>query len=389
MKKTILSLVLCVLMLHAFPSAGLAAGGANPEHIMYRNANVEEPEAGSWLSAYEDKYVKTKGGVCAYLRYHPSPDSDSFDYVYEGDVVTVLARQNGLSLVVTTNGDIGWVTSSVLSAIYPGKPDLSTSSNRIIASVSGTHIPGEDDLLNCDSRLVHPQKRSWLRAIETKKVKTKGGVCAYLRKSPTADKDSFGYVYEDDIVWVLAEENGYSLVITKNGDAGWVTSGVLTSAGTETAVTGDIITSRTGIVQPNQTSWLQYEETKTVKTAGGKYAYLRSEPKKESTSDNYVYEGETVTVLARENGFSYVRTTSGKYGWVTSSVLTDSYGGSYSNGHGSSSDNRTVCRKCKGGKVCTYCLGSRIYYAGAGEFESCPFCYGSGLCWFCSGRGYS
>lgn len=386
MKKRIISLVLCVLMIHSFSPAGLAAGSVSRTDIMYRNADVEEPKASSWLSVFEEKYVKTKGGVCAYLRYHPSPDSDSFDYVYEGDVVTVLAKQNGLSFVMTANGDIGWVTSSVLSTTYPGRPDLSTASTMVITSAAGSHIPGEEDLVNCDSTLVHPQKRSWLQTTEAKKVKTKGGICAYLRKSPSAETDNFGYVYEDDVVWAVAEENGYFLVISKNGDVGWVTSSILTSVSSATAVKADEITNQTGLVQPKSTSWLQYEETKIVKTVGGKYAYLRSAPKKESTSDNYVYEGETVTVLARENGFSYVRTLSGKYGWVTSSVLADSYD---VHNHGSSSNDREVCRKCKGRKVCTYCLGSRIFYAGAGEFESCPFCYGSGLCWFCSGRGYT
>lgn len=386
MQIKIISIALCILMLHSLSPVGLAAGGVSREDIMYRNTDVEEPKASSWLSAYEEKYVKTKGGVCAYLRYHPSPDSDSFDYVYEGDVVTVLAKENGLSLVMTANGDIGWVTSSVLSTTYQGKPNLSAATTMIITSTAGSHIPGETDLVNCDSTLAHPQKRSWLQATEARKVKTKGGICAYLRKSPSAETDYFGYVYEDDIVWALAEENGYSLIIAKNGDVGWVTSSVLTSVSTDTTVRADKITSQTDIIQPNKTSWLQYEETKTVKTVGGKYAYLRSAPNKETTSDNYVYEGETVTVLARENGFSYVRAISGKYGWVTSSVLADHY---EADNHGSSNNNRVVCRKCEGRKVCTYCLGSRIYYAGAGEFESCPFCYGSGLCWFCSGRGYS
>jgi hypothetical protein len=68
MKKRIISLVLCILMVHSFSPAGLAAGSISRTDIMYRNTDVEEPKASSWLSVYEEKYVKTKGGVCAYLR---------------------------------------------------------------------------------------------------------------------------------------------------------------------------------------------------------------------------------------------------------------------------------------------------------------------------------
>lgn len=80
------------------------------EGIVYPN--------GTWLSDYETKYVKTKHGVRAYLRYAPTEDSGYYSYVYERDKVTVLARQNGYSLVKTTDGMAGWVTSSVLVDTY-------------------------------------------------------------------------------------------------------------------------------------------------------------------------------------------------------------------------------------------------------------------------------
>lgn len=88
-----------------------------PDDIWGCNENVVYPN-GTWLSNYETKYVKTKHGVRAYLRYEPKEDSDYYSYVYERDEVTVLARQNGYSLVKTTDGMAGWVTSSVLVDSY-------------------------------------------------------------------------------------------------------------------------------------------------------------------------------------------------------------------------------------------------------------------------------
>ncbi len=76
------------------------------------------PSEGNWLSEYETKYVKTESGDRAYLRRNPSAKSKHYDFVYEGDEVTVLARQGKFSLVWTQDGLYGWVTSSVLVDQY-------------------------------------------------------------------------------------------------------------------------------------------------------------------------------------------------------------------------------------------------------------------------------
>lgn len=88
-----------------------------PDDLRGCNESVVYPN-GTWLDNYETKYVKTKHGVRAYLRYEPSADSGYYSYVYERDAVTILARQNGYSLVMTTDGMAGWVTSSVLVDNY-------------------------------------------------------------------------------------------------------------------------------------------------------------------------------------------------------------------------------------------------------------------------------
>ena len=76
------------------------------------------PDEGSWLDDYETQYVKTQYGNRAYLRYAPEEESDHDEFVKEKDQVTVLARQNGFSLVITENRLIGWVTSGVLVYRY-------------------------------------------------------------------------------------------------------------------------------------------------------------------------------------------------------------------------------------------------------------------------------
>ena len=88
-----------------------------PDDIKGCNESVVYPN-GTWLTDYETKYVKTQHGVRAYLRYEPKEDSGYYSYVYERDTVSVLARQNGYSLVKTTDGMAGWVTSSVLVDSY-------------------------------------------------------------------------------------------------------------------------------------------------------------------------------------------------------------------------------------------------------------------------------
>ncbi len=88
-----------------------------PDDLRGCDKDVTYPN-GTWLPAYETKYVKTEHGNRAYLRYTPSKDSSYFGYVYERDEVTVLARQNGFSLVKVSDGVAGWVTSSVLVDHY-------------------------------------------------------------------------------------------------------------------------------------------------------------------------------------------------------------------------------------------------------------------------------
>ena len=144
--KTInrMAALLCVLtlMMVMIPSAFACAPG--PNDLWGCNDQIQYPKSQNWLDNYETKYLKTQYGVRAYLRYCPSADSDYYDYVYEAAKVTVMARENGYSLVMTADGMAGWVTSSLLVNNYPGK---NTSGSSTTGSYSS---PGYDDLKGCN-----------------------------------------------------------------------------------------------------------------------------------------------------------------------------------------------------------------------------------------------
>ena len=76
-----------------------------------------------------------------------------------------------------------------------------------------------------------------------------------------------------------------------------------------------------GVASPTN-GWLADYETKTVEGTTSGDAYLRWSPSKEGREYNrYISEGEIVTVLAMENGYSLVKTSDGRAGWVTSKLL--------------------------------------------------------------------
>lgn len=82
--------------------------------------------------------------------------------------------------------------------------------------------PGPDDLVGQDG-VTYPS--NWLPEYETMYIKGTSSGNAYLRWSPSNEGREYNrYVREGEQVVVLAHENGYSLVKTIDGRAGWVTS---------------------------------------------------------------------------------------------------------------------------------------------------------------------
>ena len=86
--------------------------------------------------------------------------------------------------------------------------------------------PGPEDLIGQDG-VAYPHD-SWLADYETKVVRGTTSGNAYLRWSPSNEGREYKrYVSEGEWVTVLARESGYSLVLTRDGRAGWVTSTLL------------------------------------------------------------------------------------------------------------------------------------------------------------------
>ena len=95
-RKIIAAACVLALMLVMVPFA-FADNKPGPADLKGCDNEVQYPARNSWLNSYETKYLKTRYGVRAYLRYGPYADSGYYDYVYEAAKVTVLARENGYS----------------------------------------------------------------------------------------------------------------------------------------------------------------------------------------------------------------------------------------------------------------------------------------------------
>lgn len=83
-------------------------------HDLDGQDGVASPTNG-WLTDYETKSVEGTTSGNAYLRWSPSKEGREYNrYISEGEIVTVLAMENGYSLVKTSDGRAGWVTSNLL-----------------------------------------------------------------------------------------------------------------------------------------------------------------------------------------------------------------------------------------------------------------------------------
>lgn len=82
--------------------------------------NIVYPKSSSYLSKYEVMYVKSELGHSIYLFWDPkcTMDTKRNHYVYEGDAVTVIAREGSASCIIYMNPEghaiSGWVESGFL-----------------------------------------------------------------------------------------------------------------------------------------------------------------------------------------------------------------------------------------------------------------------------------
>ena len=84
---------------------------------------IAYPHPSSYLSDYETRYVKAPKGHSIYVYWNPDDASSRRKFLlYEGDEVTVLARQGSLSCVIFTDQSgeqqVGWASSDCLYYEY-------------------------------------------------------------------------------------------------------------------------------------------------------------------------------------------------------------------------------------------------------------------------------
>ena len=218
--------ICCVItMMLSFDISASASGGAGPSaaDLDEIRSDIKYPNYDwMYLNEYISAEVTPRSVYC-----FKDPDNDIWRdgnvfIVYGGTEVTILAKSEGYACVILTGTNYsGWINDAYLSEKY----SYTASSNQQRQVFSGT--PGPSDLQGCNEQVQYPKAGNWLPSYETKYLKTKYGVCAYLRYQPTADSDFYDYVYEKARVTVLARENGFSLIKSNEGMAGWVTSSLL------------------------------------------------------------------------------------------------------------------------------------------------------------------
>lgn len=99
---------------------------------LYGHPDIEVPQSYAWMPDYNKICcVQSSGGVCIYLLYVPRAGKGHFDTINDGEYVTVLAEQDGYSLVYASDGRVGWANSKYLveqSEAY-GPPETANSAN--------------------------------------------------------------------------------------------------------------------------------------------------------------------------------------------------------------------------------------------------------------------
>ncbi len=218
---------------------------------------VVTPDKGSWLKDYEYKVVQAtkKNSKGIILRQAPSDHyiRNQYNYLgvlYNGTEVTVLARQNGFSLVKVKPGQVGWVPSKGLAdkpaaaleptaAPEPGEDDEGSDPDSSFAEPTAptskaprlSGKPGKKDMAGCDAGVVTPDGSNWLKKYEYKVVQStkKNSQGIILRQAPSDhyirnQYNYLGVLYNGTEVVVLARQNGFSLVLVEMGYVGWVPS---------------------------------------------------------------------------------------------------------------------------------------------------------------------
>ena len=199
------------------------------------------------------------------VRSGPSTSYSITTKVYKGETVEVLESSNGWSKIKTSTGKTGWASEEYLST--------SGTSDNTENSTTGKKVTVTASTLN-------------------------------VRSGPSTSYSITTKVYKGETVEVLESSNGWSKIKTSSGKTGWASEEYLSTSGasdnTENSTTGKKVTV-------------------TASTLN-----VRSGPSTSYSITTKVYKGETVEVLESSNGWSKIKTSSGKIGWASEEYLSTS-----------------------------------------------------------------
>jgi len=199
------------------------------------------------------------------VRSGPSTSYSVITKLYKGDKVEILERSNGWSKIKTSSGKTGWSSEEYLST--------SGTSDNTGSSTTGKKVTVTASALN-------------------------------VRSGPSTSYSITTKVYKGEIVEVLESSNGWSKIKTASGKTGWSSEEYLSTSGTSDN-TGSSTTGK--------------KVTVTASTLN-----VRSGPSTSYSITTKVYKGDKVEVLESSNGWSKIKTTSGKIGWSSEEYLSTS-----------------------------------------------------------------
>ncbi len=297
------------------PLVRRGSGRPSKDDLAGASSELQYPKSGSWLDYYEIRYVESTNGGGIYLCYKPS--AEKFSTLEDGTEVTVLARQEKNSLVITEYGEIGWCLTSML------RSDWSPS---VYEYLHGD-APSKDDLAGCSSKLRQPKSDEWLDEYDIRYVESTGGDGIYLCYKP--GESSYSTLEDGTQVAVLARHGKNSLVVTEYGEIGWCLSNKLVSddpsdrgfAPGNAPSKADLADASSKLQYPKSGSWLDDYETRYVESTNGGGIYLCYKPGADYFAT--LEDGTEVTVLARQGRNSLVIDEYGEIGWCLSGCLVE------------------------------------------------------------------
>lgn len=99
---------------------------------MAGHSDIQAPQNSSWLAAHETRYAYAPHGAAVYIYKGPSLGYEKVNGEYgvaDGTELTLLALENGMYLVKTGNGLLGWINTSgtIETRLIDSMPQLAGS----------------------------------------------------------------------------------------------------------------------------------------------------------------------------------------------------------------------------------------------------------------------